>query len=140
MGLAEWLTNWYQGRKEKSEADTRLYEEEVNGEARQLISETIAEFKREQAQIHFLLESDLYRHGLESVGTMHEDNPWLTNEYRSERSRAAHEAYEYVRANQKHLVDRAGAWWVNQFFKQHRAVCTSLDKLTVAEDRRTRKE
>jgi phosphoglycerate-specific signal transduction histidine kinase len=123
-------------RKRANEADARAYEEELQAETCQLVSEGIAELHHETSALQGLLASDYYALGIGSVCAGKEENPWADPRERIHKNNRLFELYQQICNNQTQFTQRAGAPLIQDYFNAYREFSEARDALVQADEKR----
>lgn len=139
MNLFKKLRTWYASCKQAGEVDRQQYEEELQAEAREFLSETAWKLRGETERIQQLLRSDMYTLGIPSQFASEGDSPWLDPRFRIERNNEALAAWNRLSTNQRIFTERAGEHLVADFYTAYGGFTNALDELGRRESERARK-
>ncbi|MBM3230202.1 hypothetical protein FJZ22_00915 [Candidatus Pacearchaeota archaeon] len=133
MNFLYWFKEWRAKSKAASEADERRYQEELQAEACQLLSENAAELRHETDLLTRLRESDQFTLGLPQQFSNEKDNPWLKPPYIIERNNVLFGKYHHIRNNQSYFEQRAGSGLMEAYLQAYQEFSEARDKLIKAE-------
>jgi hypothetical protein len=119
MHVVRWLREWYARHQAQGRADEQRYQEELEGDARQLLADEIGALHDEIQQLDDLLESDYYSLGIPLEFSGEKDNPWADPSQRIQRNNQHFQTYANIRNNERHFRQRAGDHLMVSYFEAY---------------------
>ena len=133
MHVVQWLREWYARHQAQGRADEQRFQEELEGEARQLLADGIGALHDEIQELDDLLQSDRYSLGLPLQFSAEGDNPWADPSQRIQRNRRLFETYTYIRNNEKHFMERAGDHLMASYLQAYHTFSEKREKVIARE-------